>query len=357
MSQPTTPGQPIQPQGQPNQPQPGAPGPYPPAAPQPPAGAPQSPYQSQPAQQYPPQPTQPLPQQPAYPQQQAQPGYPPQGYPQQGYPQQGYPQQGYPQGQGYAPQGYPPGGGQRPPEGKSSKNLLMIVLGVVAVLAIVGGVFLAMSGNRGTPEVPVTPAPTPTAQTPDPTPEQPSPTPDQPSPTPDQPTPTPDRPTPTPTPTKPPASSAIDLGSGIVIPVANGWQADQRSPTAVFLTDGQAQVVAQVVKTEVSADPGQVCTQFHQQVLKDAPNAGFAEAETLKDTPPEVNIARCYAKYTETQGGQSFDMYLQTFVSIRTTDAATLLYTIFYTEKTPDSSFVGVDEMLNAAINAQIVSA
>lgn len=345
MSQPITPGQPNQPQGQP---QPGIPGQYPPAAPQQPQQpqAPQQSYPQQPQQQYPPQP------QPSYSGQR--PGYPQQPV-QQGYPPQGYPQQGYPQAQGYAPQGYPPAGGQRPPTGKSSKNLLMIVIGVVALLAIAGGVFLAMSGNKPGPDAPVTPAPVPTTPAPDPTPDQPtSPAPD---PSPNQPTsPAPQPTTPAPQPTPPPSGSSIQLGSGVVIPVAQGWQAEQKSPSAAMFSDGKAQVVAQVVKTDAAADPSQICQQFHQSVLKDAANTKFGESQSVK-APEIVKVASCMAMYTETQGGQSADVYLETFVSLRTTDASTLLFTIFFTESTPESSFVGVNEMLNAAINSHIDNA
>ena len=349
MSQPITPGQPNQPQGQPPS---GTPGQYPPAGPQQPY-----PPQGQPSGQYPPAPQQPYRPQP--PQQQPQPGYgaPQAGYPQQpaqpGYPPQGYPPQGYPQAQGYAPQGSPPG---QPPPGKSSKNLLMIVIGVVALLAIVGGVFLAMSGNKSTPEVPVTPTPAPTTPAPDPSTPAPDPTPDPSTPAPD---PTPDQPaspSPEPTPTTPPSGSSIQLGSGVVIPVAQGWQAEQKSPSAAVFSDGKAQVVAQVVKTDAAADPSQVCQQFHQSVLKDAANAKYGESKAVK-TPEVVKAASCMAMYTETQGGQSGDVYLETFVSIRTTDASTVLYTIFFTEATPESSFVGVNEMLNAAIGSHIASA
>ena len=345
MTQPITPGQPNQPQGQP---QPGTPGQYPPAAPQ-------QPYQQQPPQQqYPQQPQQQPYPQPGYAGQPA--GGPPPGYAQQqaqpGFPQQGYSQQGYPQAQGYAPQGYPPAGGQRPPGGKSSKNLIMIVIGVVALLAIVGGVFLAMSGNKAEPETPVTPAPVPTTRAPEPTPDQPT-TP-APEPTPDQPT-TP-APQPTPAPTPPPSSSTIDLGSGVVIPVAQGWQAEQKSPTAAIFSDGKAQIIAQVVKTDAAADPGQICVQFHQSVLKDAPNTKFGEPQPVK-APDIVKIASCMAMYTETQGGQSADVLLETFVSVRTTDASTVLFTIFSTDATPESSFTGINEMLNAALNSHIASA
>lgn len=355
MSQPITPGQPSRPQGQPQQVPPGQ---YPPAGPQPP-------YQQPQPQQ--PQPQQPQPQQQPYPQQQyPQPGYGGQpasgqqaGYAQQpaqpGYPPQGYPPQGYPQAQGYAPQGYPPAGGPHPPAGKSPKNLIMIVIGVVALLAIAGGVFLAMSGNRTEPETPVTPAPVPTTPAPEPSPDQPT-TP-APGPSPDQPTtpapqPSPDQPT---TPA-PPSGSSIQLGSGVVIPVAQGWQAEQKSPTAAVFSDGKAQVVAQVVTTEKTADPGQVCVQFHQGMLKDAPNTKFGEPRPV-NAPDVVKIASCMAMYTETQGGQSADVLVETFVSVRTTDASTVLYTIFSTDATPESSFTGVNEMLNAALNSHIASA
>ena len=333
MSQPTTPGQPI-PQGPP---QPGGPGQYPqqPPYPQQPQYPQQPPQQQYPqAQQYPPQ--------PGYAGQQQPPGYPQQ--------QGGYPQQGYPQ-QGYAPQGYPPGGGQRPPAGKSSKNLIMIVVGVVALLAIAGGVFLAMSKKPSTPETPVTPTPVPTQSTDQPTP-QPSPDPtDSTAPTPQ---PSPDQPTPTP---QPPSGGDIQLGGGVVVTVADGWQAEQKSPTSAFFTNGRAQIFAQVVKLEPATDPGQVCMGYHQQILKDAPDAKYSDKINKVDSPDVAKIVQCIAGYTETQGGKSLFVLVQTFVSVRTTDGSTLLFTIFSDDNTPDSDFTAVNQMLNSALNSHIKNA
>ena len=334
MSQPTTPGQPI-PQGPP---QPGVPGqypqqpPYPPQPPQPP-----QPQQYPQAQQYPPQPGYAgQPQQPPYPQQQ--PGYAPQGYPQQ-------------QQQGFAPQGYPPGGGQRPPAGKSSKNLIMIVIGVVALLAIAGGVFLAMSKKPATPEPPVTPTPVPT-QSEQPT-TQPTPDPTQSGePTPDpQPTQS-EQPTPQPQP-----GSSIQLGGGVVIPVADGWQAEQKSPTSAFFTNGRAQIFAQMAKVETGTDPGQVCMGYHQQILKDAPDAKYSDKIETIETPEVVKVVRCIAGYTETQGGKSLFVLVQSFVSIRQTDGSLLLFTVFSDDNTPESDFAAVNQMLNGALNTHIKNA
>ena len=333
MSQPTTPGQPI-PQGPP---QPGGPGQYPQ----------QPPYPQQPAQQFPQAQQYPQPQQ-QYQPQQAYPGQPQQPpYPQ----QQGNAPQGYQQQQGFAPQGYPPASGPRPPAGKSSKNLIMIVIGVVALLAIAGGVFLAMSKKPATPEPPVTPTPAPTQPTPDqPTPEQPTPTPDQ---TPTTPAPTPDQTTPAPQ----PGGSTIQLGGGVVVQVADGWQAEQKSPTSAFFTNGRAQIFAQMAKVEPATDPGQVCMSYHQQILKEAPDAKYSDKIDKVEAPEVVKIVRCIAGYTETQGGKSLFVLVQSFVSIRQTDGSLLLFTIFSDDNTPDSDFTAVNQMLNSALNSHIQNA
>lgn len=309
-------------------------------------------------------PTQGFPQQPAqppqgYPQPQPQPAYPQQGYPQQGYPQQGYPQQGYPQGQAFTPPaaGYPAQGftqqqpgfpGQRPPGGgQSSTKLIMIVLGAVALLAIIGGVFLAMS-NRGTPETPVTPSPSPTAVTPtsEPTSEPTETT--APSPTSE-----PTTAAPTQEPTPPPAGDGVDLGNGILLPVPAGWQVQEQAPGAASLSDGKALFVVRTLKAETNTNPGQLCQSFHQTVLKDAPNAQFGESTTQDVGTDKLAVASCPAIYTETQGGQSVQMTVVTFASVRTTDGVTLLATALFTKDTPDQSFQDINLMLNGVLSTQ----
>jgi len=76
-------------------------------------------------------------------------GYPP-GPPYAGQPQQGYPQQGQPQQQGYSQQGYPQQGyPQQAAPAKSSKTLLFVGCGVIALLfvfgASIGGYFFYQS--------------------------------------------------------------------------------------------------------------------------------------------------------------------------------------------------------------------
>ncbi len=336
MSQPTTPGQP-------NQPQPGNPGGYPPAGQQPP-------------QQYPPQPGYPA-QQPAA----QQPGYapppPPQAYPQQpGYPpQQAYPQQGYAAGgyqpaQGYSPQGFTPGGGQRPPAGKSSNKLIMIVLGVVALLAIAGGVFLAMSGNR-TPDGPeVTPSPVPSTPT---TPvESPTPAPTTSEPTEPTPAPTTQPPT-TPAP-NPGDSTTIDLGGGVVLAVAPGWQISQQAANGAVVTNGKAVFLAETAQGKPEMDPGQLCTSYQAEIMKGAPNLQSGEARPQDAGTSKVALADCVSAYTQTQGGKTVQMYAQSFASVRTSDGFVVFATVFYDESTPDATIGDVNAMLNALIGSQV---
>ncbi|MEA4942988.1 MAG: hypothetical protein VB080_00980 [Propionicimonas sp.] len=347
-------GQPQQPgQGQPSQGQQPPQG-YPPQPgqgypPQPPQGYPSQPGQGQPPQGYPPQPGQ------GYPPQ-GQQGYPQQPYVQQGYPQQGYtaPQQTYPQRGGYPPQGYvtPP-----PASGKSPATLIGIVVGAVALLAIAGGVFLALSGNRAAPTPPpVDPSPTASQAPAEPTPSSSSPAPDPTSST-AEPAPTSETPEPAPTTGAPePGPDGIDLGSGVAVPVPKGWSVDEQAPGAVSLSDGKAIMVVRTVKAEKKTDPQELCTVFNQSVLKDVPNAKIGDPSPEKVGTDRLAVASCPASYTETQGGKSFQMGVITFASVRTSDGLAVLATALFTEKTPDESFDGINLILNGALSSQASS-
>ncbi|MGC3954211.1 MAG: hypothetical protein QM804_08170 [Propionicimonas sp.] len=337
MSQPTAPGQPNQPPQGGRPPLPPQQGGQPPQYQQ--GGQPQ--YQ-QPAPQY-------QPAAPQYPPQGYQPQqqYPQQGYqPQQGYSQQqpGYAPQGYPQPQGYAPQAFPPAGGQRPPTGKSSSKLIMIVIAAVAVLAIIGGVFLAMSGKPKTPDPDVTPGPVPTTTAPTPPPTQ--------SPTPDPSTPAPDPTTAPPSP-QPPPSDGIAIGGGVLLTVPSGWEVTQQIPTGVVVTNGDAVFVAETVQGKPGMDPAQLCTSYQQDVLKDASNVKHGDPRSQDVGTDLLSVVDCTSGYTQTQGGKTVQLFAQTFVSVRASDGLVLFATVHYHEKTSDATISQVNGMLGGLVGSQ----
>jgi hypothetical protein len=269
-----------------------------------------------------------------YPPQQQPGGYPPQqqpgGYPpQQAYnPQGAYnPQAGYrpqatfpPQG---APGGLPPqGAGGLPPQGtppakKSPIMLIGIVVAAVVLLAAIGGIILVLNkGDKTQPGSTITPT-QPTSQ---PT-EQPT---EQPSGQSTQPT---DQPTDQ---TTQPGGQSIDLGGGISLTPAEGYQVEKTEAGFARLSNGKQIFVGQTGKLDPSTNPGQFCDAFHHKVTEGNANPRYAEPKTV-NINPKVKAATCQAVSTVSAGNGSGDVYVASLVSIRT-DGLALIGTIFFTK-------------------------
>ena len=209
---------------------------------------------------------------PGYPPQQPGPGYPPQG----GYaPQPGYNPQGTyaPQG-GYPPQGPQPpqGGGYIPPPAEPTKKspamIIGIVVAAVVLLAAVGGIIMVLTRDgEQPPPVTITPS-------------QPVPPTEQPT---EQPTaqPSTDQPQPTPSESSaPPSGEAVDLGKGISLAPAPGWEVEKTGQGVAQLSDDKSVFLGQAIQVEPSTNAGQLCDAWHRKVAEGSSNGKFAEPQT-----------------------------------------------------------------------------
>lgn len=252
-----------------------------------------------------------------------------------GYPQQPYGPGGVP-GQGGYPM--PPGGYPQPPAGKaSSSKVLLIVIAAVLALALIGGGIMLMSKTPQTPAGPAVPA-------------QPSepPQPSQPT-EPTQPTQSAD-----PTqPTTPTSTGAIDLGHGVQFVVADGWQIGQQAANLVKVTDGKAILITQVIEAKPSTNASQLCDSYNRQLLKDVSGAKFADPEQVSVNLKNLSVGKCLAGYVQASGSSSKQLYLQSFVAVRSTDGATTLTSVLFTKETPQASFDGADQMIGVVLTSQ----
>ena len=298
--------------------------------------------------------------------QQGQQGYPQQGYPQQGYGQQGYPQgqqgygqqpgqQGYPQ-QGYAPQGQPQGGypqgpgGQPPsrpggvaPKKKSPLVLIGIVVAAVVALVAIGGIVIGLgSGSKDVPDTTITPGP----QTPPP---------DEPSADPSS----------DPSSSSSPSSSAtpgggggsgqgVDVGHGVTLVPASGWDVRKQSDDLAQLTDGDNVFIGQTTELDASSNPGQVCTAWHKQLAESEGGGKFATPKTADVGSDKLKAATCSAQVTVSGGQGSSALLLVTVVSVRESDGVTVLGTVAFTSAS-DQTQLGQDftSMANSMLETQ----
>jgi hypothetical protein len=301
-----------------------------------------------------------------YPQPQPPPGYPPQqgGYnpqgtyaPQPGYPPQGPPPGGY--GQQPPPGGYgqprevPPGGGGFPPGAggpapKKSPGLIIgIVVAAVVLLAAVGGIIMVLNRDSSDQPPPVSITPTNTA----PPTEQPKPDPT------DEPTtaaPTDDpQPTPNDTGGSQPPSGAVDLGNGISLAPASGWEVQKTGKGVAQLSNGPSVFLGQVIQAEANTNPGQLCDAWHRKVAEGTSNGKFQEAKSTDVGTTKLSAATCLAQVTVSNGQGSGTVLLFSLVSVRTSDGVTVIGTASFP---PDTDTNKLNTDFSAMVNSMLRS-
>ena len=272
-----------------------------------------------------------------YPPQQ-QPGFPPPGYgPQGGYPPQP-PPGGYPPQQpgGFGPQG-PAGSGpatQGAPAKKSPVMIIAIVAAAIVLLAAVGGIIMVLTrGGTNQPDVSITPS--------------------QPAPPTEQPTPQP-TPEPTPTEPQPPTGGSIDLGNGVELTPAAGWQINKTGKNVAQLSDGKSVFLGQSLQISPSTNPGQLCDAWHRDVAEGTSNGKFQDPKDVDVGTTRLKAATCVAQVTVSGGQGSTKLYLFSLVSVRQSDGVTVIGTAYFTPNT-DTDQVNKDftAMMNSMLRSQ----
>ena len=193
--------------------------------------------------------------------------------------------------------------------------LIGIVVAAVVLLAAIGGIILVLNkGDETQPGSTITPT-QPTSQPTDQPTEQPS---GQPT---DQPT---DQQT------QPPSGQSIDLGGGISLTPAEGYQVEKTEEGFARLSNGKQIFVGQTGKLDPSTNPGQFCDSFHHKVTEGNANPKYSEPKTV-NINPKVKAATCQAVSTVSAGNGSGEVFVASLVSVRT-DGVALIGTIFFTK-------------------------
>jgi hypothetical protein len=290
-----------------------------------------------------------------YPPQQQPASYPPQqpaGYP----PQGGYPPQqpaSYPPQQpgGYPPQpppgGYPPqqpgvGGPGTPsaPAKKSPVMIIAIVAAAIVLLAAVGGIIMVLTrgGEDQPPDVTITPS-------------QPVPPTEQPTP---EPTARPTTAAPQPTPTsQPPTRGAINLGNGIELQPAAGWEVKKAGDNVAQLSDGKSVFLGQSLQTSQSTNPGQLCDAWHRNIAEGTSNGQFQDSKDANVGTSSLKAATCVAQVTVSGGQGTTKLYLFSLVSVRQSDGVTVIGTAYFT---PNADTEQLNKDFTAMVNSMLKS-
>ena len=320
-----------------------------------------------------------------YPQQGGGQQYPQQGggqqYPQQGgqqYPQQGggqqYPQPGqpYPQGGQYPQQGgqFPQGGqqypaagasgqfGQRPPGGgyggggfqqqpvkpKSNGMVIGIVMAGLAAVALLGWLLMTVFGGGGEPDP--TPTPTVATQTTDPSP----------SPTPTETTTTDPSPSPTPTETTNTPAGSAEVGLGVIVVPADGWQQTSRNELKNYteLSNGKALLATQAFRVEGNVTGKDIVTAYMKQITENMTGVSTKDPATMdvKNERLSVGIGSWAGTRATSQG--SVKLQYVSIISVRDDGLAVMSTLIVPSGTTVASQQDDYLAMTNSLLSSQL---
>jgi hypothetical protein len=145
--------------------------------------------------------------------------------------------------------------------------IIAIVAAAIVLLAAVGGIIMVLTrGGEEQPGVTITPS--------------------QPVPPTEQPTSEPTgesstaEPQPTPTQTSQrPTAGAIDIGNGVQLKPAGGWQVTKTGENVAQLSDGNSVFLGQSLQISQSTNPGQLCDAWHRDVAEGTSNGKFQDAK------------------------------------------------------------------------------
>ncbi|HVD82349.1 MAG TPA: hypothetical protein VNB87_17630 [Propionibacteriaceae bacterium] len=220
--------------------------------------------------------------------------------------------------------------------------IIAIVAAAIVLLAAVGGIIMVLTrgGGGNQPEVTITPS-------------QPVPQTEQPT---TEPTgqPTTQEPQPTPTETsQPPTGGAINLGNGIELTPANGWEVKKTGENVAQLSDGKNVFLGQSLQISQSTNPSQLCDAWHRNVAEGTSNGKFQDPKDAEVGTTRLKAATCVAQVTVSGGQGTTKLSLFSLVSVRQSDGVTVIGTTYFT---PNADTDQLNKDFTLMINSMLKS-
>jgi hypothetical protein len=218
--------------------------------------------------------------------------------------------------------------------------IIAIVAAAIVLLAAVGGIIMVLTrGGEVQPDVTVTPT-----QPAQPT-EQPT----------SEPTgqPTTAGPQPTPQTSRPPTAGAINIGNGIELQPAAGWQVKKIGENVAQLSDGKSVFLGQSLQISQSTNPGQLCDAWHRNVAEGTSNGQFQDSKDANVGTSRLKAATCVAEMTVSGGQGTTKLYLFSLVSVRPSDGVTVIGTAYFT---PNAETEQLNKDFTSMVNSMLES-
>jgi hypothetical protein len=221
--------------------------------------------------------------------------------------------------------------------------IIAIVAAAIVLLAAVGGIIMVLTrGGEQQPEVTVTPS-QPAQPTEQPTSEPtgqsttagPQPTPNQTS--------------------RPPTAGAVNIGNGIELQPAAGWQVKKTGENVAQLSDGKSVFLGQSLQISQSTNPGQLCDAWHRNIAEGTSNGQFQDSKDANVGTSRLKAATCVAEVTVSGGQGTTKLYLFSLVSVRPSDGVAVIGTAYFTPNA-DTEQLNKDftSMVNSMLESQV---
>jgi hypothetical protein len=216
--------------------------------------------------------------------------------------------------------------------------IIAIVAAAIVLLAAVGGIIMVLTrGGTNQPDVTITPS--------------------QPVPPTEEPTPEPTgQPTPQSSPTessKPPTGGAVDLGNGIELVPAAGWEVKKTDKNVAQLSDGKSVFLGQSLQISQSTNPAQLCEAWHRDISEGTTNGKFQDAKDADVGTTRLKAATCAAQVTVSGGQGSTKLFLFSLVSVRESDGVSVIGTTYFTS---DANTNQLNKDFTSMINSMLGS-
>jgi len=218
--------------------------------------------------------------------------------------------------------------------------IIAIVAAALVLLAAVGGIIMVLTrGGNSQPDVSITPS--------------------QPVPPTEEPTPEPTgQPTPQPQPSstetsKPSTGGAVDLGNGIELVPAAGWQVKKTGKNVAQLSNGKSVFLGQSLQISQSTNPGQLCDAWHRKIAEGTTNGKFQDPKDADVGTTRLKAATCVGQVTVSGGQGSTKLFLFSLASVRQSDGVTVIGTTYFTD---DADTDQLDKDFTSMINSMLGS-
>ena len=149
------------------------------------------------------------------------------------------------------------------------------------------------------------------------------------------------------------AGGTINLGNGIELTPASGWEVKKTGKNVAQLSDGKSVFLGQSLQISQSTNPSQLCDAWHRDIAEGTTNGKFQDPKDADVGTARLKAATCVAQVTVSGGQGSTKLFLFSLASVRQSDGVTVIGTAYFT---PDADTDQLNQDFTSMINSMLRS-